>query len=156
MTSPPSEISWVRVSGPIPVGFVAEGAPVSLDWLHHEPPVFVADPPSPSPLLVLDDLADVDGAAGGSTGDVLVKDPDGKWRPSPFDSEATPRSYSYNQLAGSEVWIIDHGLGFHPAGVTVHDSVGNIVEPTDIIYVSNNTIRLTFIGHPMSGVVELS
>jgi hypothetical protein len=65
-------------------------------------------------------------------------------------------SYTHTQTSAAETWTIPHGLGFHPAGIVAKDSVGDIVEPADVIYVDNLTMRLTFPGHPMSGVADVS
>jgi hypothetical protein len=139
------------------VDWVQAGDPVVLDFVQTQPPVYSVDP-SPTHLS-LDSLADVEGAADGVVGDVLIKDLDGQWRP-----EVPPSGggggggsgYHHDQLLASEIWTVPHGLGFNPSGIVVHDSIGDIVEPADVIYVNANVLRLLFTGRPMSGTADLS
>lgn len=64
--------------------------------------------------------------------------------------------YSHTQLTADEVWHVPHGLGFYPAGIVVRDSVGDICEPADIVYVDLDHTDLLFTGRAMSGTVKLS
>lgn len=141
------------------LNWVQAGEPVVLDWVHTGPPVFVSEPPPPPPLLVLDSLADVDDAASGAIGDFLAKDTDGQWRPVPPPSGGGGdggTGYHHDQLVASDVWTITHGLGFHPSGIVAHDSIGDIIEPADIVHVSLNVLRLLFTGRPTSGIADMS
>lgn len=138
------------------VNWVQTGEPMVLDFVQTQSPVYSIDP-NPT-HLVLDSLADVEGAADGVVGDVLAKDLDGQWRPEVSHSGGGGggTGYHHDQLAADEVWTISHGLGFNPSGIVAHDSIGDIIEPADVIYVNVNVLRLLFTGRPMSGVADLS
>lgn len=69
-------------------------------------------------------------------------------------STAPVLGYRHRQDAASAVWIIDHGLGFRPAGVQVTDPDGNAVEGV-VAHLDLNTTRITF-GVPVSGIADLS
>ena len=71
----------------------------------------------------------------------------------PGSGEAAAYSYVYDALSPSEVWVVQHNLGWYPS-VTVIDSGGTVIVP-DVRYNDTNTITLTF-SSPTSGKVFLS
>jgi hypothetical protein len=155
MTSPSSVIEWVRVGGPQVVSFVVEGSPLSLDWVHHEPPVFVGDPPSAPDVLSLDALTDVDGAAGAPVGDVLAKSSDGQWRPVAPLVGAAPESFRFNQLIAAAVWTINHNLGRFPVTVTLHNADLSVEYDEFLVqHLSINSLRVSM-DTPTSGAALL-
>jgi hypothetical protein len=52
-------------------------------------------------------------------------------------------TYRHVQGVSSAVWTITHNLGFHPGGVAVRDSGGDLHEG-QIEYLDTNTIRVSF------------
>lgn len=67
--------------------------------------------------------------------------------------EAPALAYAYTQPTPSDVWVIDHNLGFYP-NVTVIDSGGSTVEG-EVTYPTIDQLQLTFSG-AFSGVAYLS
>lgn len=63
-------------------------------------------------------------------------------------------AFEYTQSTPSTVWTIEHGLGYHPAGIQVVDSNGDIHHPV-IVYLDENTVRLT-LAIPVTGTAYLS
>lgn len=62
--------------------------------------------------------------------------------------------YAHSQGTPSDVWTIDHNLGYNPGGITVVDSAGTIVEGA-YEYTSINQLIATFSG-AFSGMAYLS
>jgi hypothetical protein len=138
------------------VDWVQAGDPMVLDFVQSQPPVYSIDP-NPT-QLILDSLGDVEGAVDGVVGDVLAKDLDGVWRPEIVHGGGGGGGSSrhHDQLSADEIWTVQHDLGFNPSGIVVHDSIGDIVEPADVIYVNANVLQLLFTNRPMSGTADLS
>ena len=90
---------------------------------------------------------------GGTAGQVLTKVSDIS-----FDTEwqtpgAITVSYLYTQGMPSDVWNIDHNLGWNP-NVTVQDSAGTTVEG-DVVYHNINSLSVTFVS-AFAGIAYLS
>ena len=64
------------------------------------------------------------------------------------------QAYRHRQDAASSVWIINHGLGFRPAGVQVTDTEGDPVEGV-VTHPDQNTTHIHF-DVPVSGTADLS
>jgi hypothetical protein len=64
-----------------------------------------------------------------------------------------PTTFLHLQPDAQEVWLINHGLGFHP-NVTTVDSTGRLVEG-DVVYLSNSLVQVTF-SAPFAGSAFLS
>ena len=62
--------------------------------------------------------------------------------------------YTHVQGTSSNTWTIDHNLGYNPGGITIIDSVGNVVEGA-YEYTSTNQLIATFSG-AFSGCAYLS
>lgn len=62
--------------------------------------------------------------------------------------------FAYSQGTPSDTWTIVHNLGFNPGGITVVDSVGNVVEGA-YEYTDTNQLIATFSG-AFSGWAYLS
>jgi hypothetical protein len=62
-------------------------------------------------------------------------------------------SYTHNQSATADQWVITHNLGFKPS-VTAFDSAGDIVEG-HIIHNSVNQLTMQF-SASLSGTAQLS
>lgn len=132
------------------------GEPYVVRRVSSAPPHYVVEPPPLPAVGSLDGLSDVDGAAAAPAGDVLVKDPDGVWRPSVMSGVSGGASYRHAQLSADEVWHVHHTLGFFPGGITAYDSINDIIEPAAIVHVDEDNTDLFFTGRPMSGYVDLS
>lgn len=68
--------------------------------------------------------------------------------------ESRPGSGVYEQTTPASTWIINHNLGFVPAGIFVRDSAGTVVEgvPT-----TNTTVQTIIeFASSFSGTVALS
>jgi len=61
----------------------------------------------------------------------------------------------YEQTEALNVWVIQHDLGYDPAGVTVTDEFGNVHHPLIQYPTPNSIIRLDF-ETPVRGVCRLS
>lgn len=90
----------------------------------------------------------------GTPGDVVKVGIDGvpRFLPEGGGAGGVP-FYEHNQSVLSAIWVIIHGLGFHP-NVTVEDSGGNVVEGA-ITYDSVNQLTLDFLA-PITGTAFLS
>lgn len=51
---------------------------------------------------------------------------------------------AYPQGIPSDTWVINHNLGYYPAGIKVVDSGGTVIDGMRITYVSINTVQLQF------------
>ena len=103
------------------------------------PEVVVAVPGTPGPRGVQ-----------GSTGPQGPQGPQGP----PGAAGAAPQSYHHVQNAVSDVWVVEHSLGYNPGGVIVKDSSGTVVEG-QIAHTDLNTLTVTF-SDAFSGVVDVS
>lgn len=65
----------------------------------------------------------------------------------------TGGTYQHNQTSSSNLWIIEHNLGFNP-NVSVVDSAGSVVE-TDVWYNNINSLEVR-LSAAMSGKAYLS
>lgn len=63
--------------------------------------------------------------------------------------------HTHEQTQAQNVWLIEHGLGYDPAGVTVVDEQGNLHWPVITYPVPNVRIRLDF-QTPVRGICRLS
>lgn len=63
-------------------------------------------------------------------------------------------SFVFVQNTPIDVWVIEHPLGFYPAGVQVRDSLGQEIVG-EVTYPAINVVRIDF-GAPTSGVAYLS
>lgn len=68
-------------------------------------------------------------------------------------SEGSDAYYMFIQPSASDVWTINHNLNKRPS-VTVVNAAEEVVEG-DIIYLSNNSVRVTF-NAPLSGKAYLN
>ena len=68
-------------------------------------------------------------------------------------SGTTSNNYVYSQDVASNIWLINHGLGYYPA-VSVTDSAGKLVIG-GVQYIDINTIQISF-SAGFSGKVYLS
>jgi hypothetical protein len=68
--------------------------------------------------------------------------------------DVRPRSYRHEQVEPADEWIIEHDLGYRPAGVIVVDSAGTMVEGA----ITENTETTTVLAFeaPFAGVADLS
>lgn len=53
-------------------------------------------------------------------------------------------SYVHVQEIPTDVWIVEHGLPFRPAGVYVEDTAGNGGIEGDVDYPTSSTLTITF------------
>ncbi len=66
------------------------------------------------------------------------------------------RSYRHIQEQAATVWVISHGLGFDPAGLTVISSDGFVLDDFGVQYLAaGDSLRLAF-DIAVSGVAYLS
>ena len=72
---------------------------------------------------------------------------------SPGDKGDIGGVYEHNQSAVSDVWVINHNLGYNP-NVTIMDSGGSQVE-AELWYNNLNSLEVRF-SHGMSGKAYLS
>lgn len=63
-------------------------------------------------------------------------------------------SFVFTQTTPLSVWVIEHPLGFYPAGVWVRDNLGQEIVG-EVTYPSINVVQIDF-GAPTSGVAYLS
>jgi hypothetical protein len=61
--------------------------------------------------------------------------------------------YEHNQSSVSDVWVVEHNLGYNP-NVTIVDSGGNVVE-AELWYNNFNSLEVRF-SHGMSGKAYIS
>jgi hypothetical protein len=73
--------------------------------------------------------------------------------PGPPGPPGSVGSYTHDQSVPSDVWTVDHGLGFKP-NVTILDTAGSVCEG-DIDYPSADRVILIF-NAPFSGTAYLS
>jgi hypothetical protein len=92
----------------------------------------------------------------GPTGPVsTVPGPQGPTGPQGPSGESVERTVMIPQPDPSNIWIVQHNLGYYPAGIRVLDSADTEIEG-DVEYLDANTIRLTFLIGAFSGKVYLS
>lgn len=103
-------------------------------------------------------LAGLAGPAGpsGSTGPAGASGPTGPTGPT-GPSGTAAGGYTYQQVATANPWVINHNLGFPPAGVRLYDSTGTEFE-ADIAYpIPATRLVVTFpFGVSLSGTAFLS
>jgi hypothetical protein len=63
--------------------------------------------------------------------------------------------YVHQQAIASDEWLIDHTLGYNPAGVSVIESTGDAIMGAHDYPVNNSRVRISF-ASPCSGVAYLS
>jgi hypothetical protein len=63
--------------------------------------------------------------------------------------------YVHQQVLASDEWLIDHTLGYNPAGVAVVESTGDSIMGAHDYPISNQRVRISF-ASPCSGVAYLS
>lgn len=137
---PGKVVGGTRTEGPVRVSDVHTEAPVRTGWTV-----------GGSAVSSLGNLTDVD-TAGETAGDILEFDGQ-MWRP-----ESLPAAhYTHVQLSAANPWVIDHGLGFPPAGVLVFDGNGVQLE-ADLSYPDPaNRVSVTFpFGMSQAGIAYLS
>lgn len=71
------------------------------------------------------------------------------------DPSNIPTHYVHEQTSQSTVWVIQHDLGYDPAGVVVTDEVGNLHWPMVTYPSPGNIIQLSF-TNPVRGICRLS
>lgn len=113
--------------------------------LAHGGVVRVTPPTVPSALI-----------PGPTTPGVLVVPVVGPTGPRGPAGDASGLSYHHVQTAATEEWTIVHNLGFNPAGIIAHDSIGDIIEPAEITWPDIHTTVMTYPGRPTSGRADLS
>jgi len=125
------------------------------------PVVVVVTPPGgtptgPDPIIIENGRA---GEPGHPGADSTVPGPPGpqgvRGLPGPTGPPATipPLAYVHDQGSPSDLWVIDHNLGYRPA-VTVVDSGGGVVIG-DETYLDANTVEIRFVA-PFGGKAYLS
>lgn len=63
--------------------------------------------------------------------------------------------YVHQQVLASDEWLIDHTLGYNPAGVSVIESTGDAIMGAHDYPIANQRVRISF-ASPCSGVAYLS
>lgn len=63
--------------------------------------------------------------------------------------------FKYEQVLASDEWLIDHTLGYNPAGVSVIESTGDAIMGAHDYPIANQRVRISF-ASPCSGVAYLS
>lgn len=63
--------------------------------------------------------------------------------------------YVHQQALASDEWLIDHTLGYNPAGVSVIESTGDAIMGAHDYPIANQRVRISF-ASPCSGVAYLS
>jgi hypothetical protein len=123
---------------------VTEVATVGGDEVDVEPIVTeVVAAPSPTDVAV---------AAPTQVVELVTTGPQGP--PGPPGNSSATLAYKHDQQVPLAVWTIDHNLGFVPGGVTVIDTLGDIVWG-EVTHPSVNQTILTF-SAAFSGVAYLS
>lgn len=105
--------------------------------------------PEDSTILALDvaDLVTVLQIEGGPTGPAGPAGPQG---------DPAFSAYAWYQSFAATVWTIPHELGYDPAGVTVIDIDGYVLDGFGVQYLATgDTLRLSF-DIPVSGTAYLS
>lgn len=63
--------------------------------------------------------------------------------------------YTHTQGSPTTTWVINHNLGYRPAGILVEDSAGSENEPSDVEHVDTTTTILHF-AYAFGGTAILS
>jgi hypothetical protein len=104
-------------------------------------------------VLALDALADVEGASLGATGQTLLKDADGQWRPSSL--AAGLGVFTHTQDLPAAVWgPIAHNMGRYPVAWSLFDTDGRECAEYVVQHLDTNTLRVAM-DAPTAGVIRL-